>query len=419
MQLPTAAQLKLATERLSNCFYRCVTTQPADRVLQACERLWVSQQVQAGDQEMVEALQVILEANQALEFQQTLKRICFILVNNWEMARNYPAVYKLVNLLGQPLPRMSSNLPHSLRLQAWVEQFANSSDYRELEVYANRYYERPANHWSRDYSYYFFVHQSLNQENSLEQRQMAKRRSQQLKEQFRRNLAFYLAHSQSYWRTATKYHNPTQLNDHVLILIQKILNRRGNFSYTNLARIFVQQTQQQTYSEFKQSFLQYLNFSLESSEAAILNSSPFSEKLQSLYLNANDQVLDQTLLLRTCNRVIDYLTVESGSLPSSLFIQLISGRSPLNLVILLLKILFICPASKLHLERQMSQLIDYYQEVPKEKCQWLINFVEILQVALAIYTEKIKYDLINNGSIYATSASRVNRVDCRVLSQTC
>jgi hypothetical protein len=54
------------------------------------------------------------------------------------------------------------------------------------------------------------------------------------------------------------------------------------------------------------------------------------------------------MLMRTCNRVINYLITENHRTPSALFNSLIYQGNHMTLVIALLKIVLICKASRPH-----------------------------------------------------------------------
>ncbi|HEY9834071.1 MAG TPA: hypothetical protein V6D26_26195, partial [Stenomitos sp.] len=80
---------------------------------------------------------------------------------------------------------------------------------------------------------------------------------------------------------------------------------------------------------------------------------------------------------------------------SLLFVTLISQEKSLTLAIILLKIVLLCPQSHSHLEFCLAQLIQYYQNQPEEECEWLINFLEVIQLTLTIYIEDVQFNLVN------------------------
>jgi hypothetical protein len=188
--------------------------------------------------------------------------------------------------------------------------------------------------------------------------------------------------------------NPTALGDEALRLIKMIVARRGQFSYVNLANIFLHQIHQLTFREFKQSLQKYLIFSVENKLFAETIKEKIGEKLEDLYSRHDEETISNALILRTCNRVVDILTTENQTEPSLLFIQLLSQGNPVTLVIVLLKIILISKHSRTHLEARIADLIRHYQEYPESDCEWVVSFLEIFNVTFAIYAENVQYNLI-------------------------
>ncbi|HEY9602822.1 MAG TPA: hypothetical protein V6C85_14510 [Allocoleopsis sp.] len=249
-------------------------------------------------------------------------------------------------------------------------------------------------HWSNRYTSYLLVPQYTNLKNPIEQREIARALSKKLKDKFKFDLAMYTARHYTYGRGDKIHINPTGLGDDVLRLIKMIVNKRGSFSYANLANIFLEQTRNLKYKQFKPCFQKYLIFSVAHTDFGETLNRKLSEKLELLYENHHDAQLDEALLLRTCNRVIEYLTTEDRQEPSGLFILLLSQGNPLTLVIVLLKIILICPHARTHLEICIAQLIQYYVDYPEDECQWVVNFFEVFNITFAIHADNVQYNLI-------------------------
>jgi hypothetical protein len=245
------------------------------------------------------------------------------------------------------------------------------------------------------------VPQYIDLKNPIEQREAAKTLSRKLKEKFKFELALYTAHSQptpTPTQIANAPKNPTLLGDEGLRLIKTIVARRGIFSYTNLANIFLKQTQNLSYRNFKKSLQKYLIFSVDNHEFVDTLNNQLAEKLDLLYAVHHDRPLDDALLLRTTNRVIEYLTTEDHRKPSPLFILLLSRGTPLTLVVVLLKLILICKYARTHLDARIAELIQYYQELQQEECQWVVSFFEIFNITMTIYAENIEYNLVRMRS---------------------
>ncbi|MFQ3615764.1 MAG: hypothetical protein SNJ57_11755 [Cyanobacteriota bacterium] len=340
------------------------------------------------------SLYEIVFANQETEFRNTLKRSCYILINNWDLSRNHESIRGLVQLFNDPILDKPTMSPTLRRLRGWLKNFVESEDFQELKLFASRYDEQ-RKHWSDRYTSYLLVPQYIDLNNPIEQRNAARTLSKQLKERFKFELAMYTARSQSNTIPALKPKNPTMMGDDVLRLVKMIVAKRGNFSYANLAHIFLNQTRGLRYQEFKESLKKYLVLSSASKEQARSLNAQVAEKLDALYVIHHDKPLDDALLLRTVNRIISYLTTENQQDPSPLFVQLLMDGNPLTLVIVLLKLVLICPYARTHLEARIANLVQFYKAYPEDECRWVINFFEIFDITMAIYAENIEFNLVD------------------------
>lgn len=374
-----------------------VKTWPPEEVLAEFRRLFIHQ-VNTTSSDTVPALYEIVFANQEQEFHNTLKRACYILINNWEIKRQYAYISDLIDLFSDGLIQKTTMSPTSRRLRQWLQNFVDGEDFREIKLFANRHDETNIQPWSQRYTSYLLVPQYANLSNPVEQRDAARMLSFRLREKFKFDLAFYTAHSQrpaSPSSNAVTTQNPTALGDEVVRLIKFIVARRGQFNHLNLAHIFLGQTKDIRYKAFKKSLCKYLLFSVEKQNGASIFRHNLSHKLDELYTTHNNRKLDDALLLRTCNRIIDYLTSEDGQQPSTMFALLLSQGNPLTLVIVLLKIILICNYSRVHLESRIAVLIRYYENLSEEDCRWVLNFLEVFRITMTIHAENIEYNLVH------------------------
>ncbi|MBD3883548.1 hypothetical protein IFO70_17410 [Phormidium tenue FACHB-886] len=340
----------------------------------------------------------IVFSNQEQEFKNTLKRSCYILINNWEISRNYKAIHQLIELFTDPILHRPTISPTLKRLREWLRNFLESQDFQELRLFVARYDDREKRHWTDRYTSYLLVPQYTNLNNPVEQRQAARSLSKKLKEKFKFDLAKYTVLAQTTvapgLAISRSPENPTGLGDEVLRLIKRIVAKRGFFSYPNLANIFLSQVQQLRYVEFKKSLLEYLLFSIGNPAFVDILRKNLAERLDALYVDHHDKVIDDALLLRTANRIIEYLTIEAQEEPTSLFVLLLSRSSPIALVVVFLKLILICPYARTHLEVHIAQLIRHYEKFPEADCQWVINFFEVFNITMTIYTENVEYNLV-------------------------
>jgi hypothetical protein len=409
--------IRQAQETIYRFLLEIVKRWPPEDVLTEFKRLFIYH-VDSVSSDTIQAVYEIVFSNNEEEFRNTLKRSCYILVNNWDATRNYKPIQELVQIFADPKLSRTTLSPTLKRLRLWIEHFTVSKDYQELQLFAARYDERDKGPWSSRYTSYLLVPQYIDLKNPIEQREAARTLSRQLKDRFKFDLALYIARSQSSTTKDIKSHkNPTALGDEVLRLVKAIVAKRGPFSYTNLANIFVKQIQSLNYREFKQSLQKYLIFSVENPGFVETLNKKMSEKFEGLYTSHDDEPVSNALILRTCNRVIEYLTTENQRDPSQLFVLLLSQGNPITLVIVLLKLILVCKHARTHLEARIAELIQYYQNFSEDECQWVVNFLEIFNVTFAIHAENVQYNLIKIDENGSAVSSVLNLDDYRIFSQ--
>lgn len=418
MKSGNSSQLRLkiakSQETIYGFFIEIVKQQPPEKVLAEFKQLFIEEGPIAKQTEAQKALYNIIQVNLSSEFIHTIKRCCYILVNNWEESRQHEAIQGLVESFTDPIIEKYSHSPTIKRLRSWLKVFINGKEYQDLKLFCAKHGQSGDRDWSQRYTAYLLVPQYVDFNNSVEQRNAARKRSLELKEQFKFDLAMYTARSESR-KDSPK--NPTTLGNGVLRLVKIILSRRGQHSYVNLANFFLQKSEGISYKEFKQSFQEYLAFELDHPVFVKTMKANLYPKLATLYHDYHEQILTKALLLRTCNRVIEYLTTENRRSPSPLFIILLSQGNPLYLVIVILKIILICKPARVHLEAKIAELLNCYQDYAESECQWVINFMEVLNIALAIYADNVQYNLLKMKNANRADLSLADLDNYRVFSQ--
>lgn len=394
---PAGITVSQAQEIIYDFLLELVKTCPPDEVLEEFRHLFIHHDDSSGTATLP-ALHIILFANDETEFRNTIKRSCYILVNNWEVARCHEAIQILVDLFKDPLLYRHTFSPTLKRLRYWLLRFIESQDFQDLKLFAARFAgERTINRpgeWTNRYATYLLVPQYINEDNPIEQRRAARALSRRLKDQFKFDLAMYTAYSQAPRPGRPAVTNPTALGDSALRLIKAIVAKRGDFSYKNLAHLFLEQVKDSPYAYFKSTLPYYLLYTVRTNPMADQIHEYLGSYLEPLYSDFDQQTLDQSLLLRTCNRLIDCLMTEDRINPAPLFSLILSRGNALTLAIMLLKLILISRGSNLYLEVRIADLIRYYKQFPKDQCQWVINFLEVFRVTFAIYAENIEYNLI-------------------------
>lgn len=405
LELNTQARRSLQEDQqiIYNFLFKLVRRSSPEVVLQEFRKMFVEPVYDLNSQAL-QALYRIVLLNNETEFINTLKRCCYILINNWDSTRQHQAIRHLVEIFPQRISHHA--VPLKLyRISNWMNNFVNSKDYEDLKVFAFRNDLGKAVHWSDRYTSYLLVPQYIQSNNPVEQRQAAKTLAKQLKDKFKFDLAMYTARPISHAAKENPATNPTGLGENLVDVIKILVASQGELKYNQLARIFIGQTQNLLYEEFKLSLHKYLIFGFSEKPVNTTIAHKLSKILTSLHQEYEGQKINRLFLLKTCQFLIDNLTITYQEYPSELFVLLLSQKKTLTLVILLLKIVLICPSSRNHLDICIADLIRHYKKLPEQECQWVINFVEIFNIAFTIYTEDVEYNLVkldeqeNNESI--------------------
>lgn len=413
--------LQIAQERLYTFLVEIVQTCPPPQVLQEFKRLLIDF-IDSDNLDILAGTYETYIVQNEQDFQHTIKRCCYIIINNWESKRNYKYIQELLNMLAKYQFWIKTNNPKINIYKTWLENFINSDDYKELKSFTSRYekplYKQQSNsHWTNRYTSYLLVAQSFDVNQPKEQQEAAKKLSKQMKDKFKFELAMYIARSQSAASSSTRYKNPSIFGEHVLRLIKMIVVKKGVFSYENIANIFIKQTQNQNLQSFKLNLQKYLFYSVDKQELVENVKQQLADKLSSWKTEYDEDIINKNLILRICNRVIDSLTTENGQEPSQLFVLLLSQGNPLTLIIVLLKVILICNNARSHLEIRIADLINYYEKYPEHECKWFIHFLEIFNITFAIYAENVEYNLIKMKEDELTCNSQLNLDTYRVFSQ--
>lgn len=380
--------IKQAQETIYEFLIQTVKKSSPEAVLQEFKRLFIEHDDAVVSNAVASVYEIII-AGDEVDFHATVKRCCYIVVNNWTISRNQQHIPKLIEVFGSSTIKQHSLSPTINRLKKWIDNFVNSPDYQELKLFASK--QSAKSSLSTRYSSNLLAAQSADTKNPVEQREAARSQAQQLKYRYKFDLAMYISGFQD-GNANKQLINPTGLKDGVLRLIKTIVAKRDPSSYATIANIFLEENQKTKYKDFKKNLQRYLINSVERKDVVDTLKQKLSIGLAGLDVKWDDESLTDELLLKTCNRVIDYLIIEKQSEPSQLFTLLISQGHYLTLVILLIKIVLICRPARTHLETCIANLIRHYENSPQES-KYMGNFLEIYNLMFAIYADNVQVKL--------------------------
>ena len=191
--------------------------------------------------------------------------------------------------------------------------------------------------------------------------------------------------------------NPTLLSDKdlKLLLKQYIKKIDGKATLYQLSRDFMLKIKREiSYREFKQNLHRYLIYQIEPRNSQY----NFSEKLWKIidraYYQSDSLLLNDSLILRTCRKIYQALIINNSEKNNhKLLIQLINNLGTAQTVMLLIKIVLICPQAKPDLEQRLGNLFIYYELKTFADALWTIKFLEHFLVAFSIYFGEIDLSL--------------------------
>lgn len=227
-----------------------------------------------------------------------------------------------------------------------------------------------------------------------------KRQLQQQQTQFKQHWAIYQAKQQAtQLGVATTYFgvDPSQGNmrppqpsfDAILLeTVQKIWMRRGTFAPPNLANVFLQQTANMTYADYKQALVRYLWTAIAEEKGLEPLKQKIEETLAQLWTEQDKLPVDNRLRLRTCNRLISLITTQGNTYPSPMFTLLAVQEQYDIFGLMLLRLMLINRPSYQYFADAMDTLTDYYATLQTPKSHWIVSFLEIFKMNITEYLDR-------------------------------
>ncbi|MGB3535919.1 MAG: pentapeptide repeat-containing protein [Microcoleaceae cyanobacterium] len=335
---------------------------------------------------------MIVEKNEAL-FRETIKRCFYILINNWNINRNYNANQCLIQTVekSSQTTKYSYHLSSNIKcLRKWLHNFIQSQDYQKIQQFALSHTQS----WTHRYESYLLTPSAVDPDISQVQRKAALQLAQEIKEKYKFDLAMYVTRSDCPTSLSESQENPTQLGKEVVTLIKKTLSTQNMISYDNQAKLFIEQSKNLNSSNFKIALLNYLGLSSKQQYPIPYIRDKFCQKLDKFELTFAQASVSKRLISKICQQLIQTLTTENSQSPSSCFCLLTSQEKYLTLVLLLLKLVLISRSSQNYLDQKIANLIHHYQSLEEKQCQKFIQFLEIFNLVFTLFTTNLQFHLV-------------------------
>lgn len=387
--------IEQAQQRIYEFFLETVRCKSPDEVLADFKNLFINFS-DSHNPEIAQALDQILTAYNEKEFFYTLRRCCYILINNWTVSNNRVSIQSLIDIFNHPSIHKK---PKSIKLRTiriWLQIFIKSEDFQSLQLFT-LHLEGHGNNdqkWGNRFASYLLAYQYTNPTSPLEQRQAANLLSQKMKDKFKFDLAMYTARAGTQSPLQTNRINPTSLSNNVINLVTLMLTKKSVLNCQKLAINFLDNIKNLSYQEFKVSLLKYLDFSVTDAEISEAVQNKLQDSLLTFKSNHDDYPVNISLILKTTKHLTSEITISDRGQPTELFNVLLHHTNPINLVVLLLKILLLNESIRPYLELRVAAIIKYYSPYSESKCKSVIAFIDMLNIALAIYTGETRYNIV-------------------------
>ncbi|WP_271251839.1 hypothetical protein [Pseudanabaena sp. Chao 1811] len=413
----TSNSLEQAQQHIYNFFLSIVKNYQADEVLNQFDKLFIRYE-EIDSTKAYYALGEIIFYNKEDEFKNTLLRCCYILNNNWAINGNINLCHRLVDLFLSNSIGIPTRIYKLKKLREWLQRFVRSEEYNTLRSLSGRAGVSKSYHnWSDRFSAYLLTSEYTDCNKPIEQRQYAETLARKIKRQFKFDLAMYTARIDSNPNVNPHRPNPTTLGDGVLILIKRVLNKQGHEDLRSVAKRFRHHMSGMTLAEFKDHLLSYLGISRDDLDIPEVMRLTVVEKLKHFQEHQDQELITLSSIHIVCNRILQYLLLNERRNPSD-FLQLsLESNNFLGYVILLLKVVLICPRSRLYLESYIAELIKFYSSYDEVECRSFINFLDVVNVTLAIFDEDTDYSLVKMRDL-ENDFPDVNLDNYRVFSQS-
>lgn len=386
----------------------CLEDEPPEQILERFRHLFIDAKDYRDVNIQAALSKIALAKQEENKFYDFLNRCCYQTIDVWlPSSKTRPAIAQLVQLF-EHLPVPGFQQARGIRhLRQSVRDFVERSEqYQQLKDLAHRVClpsegASTVGHLIHRYPFLFKPY-LLNESSSSEQSRGLQDWQEKSEHYFELRLARFLNYqlrlaqvararqlSQGAGRILQREKNPTLLSDRELggILSQfsnKIFDRS---KHPNLAERFLEHSYQlPTYQDFKEHFYAYLIVSLDSNYAMRDFNPQLKAYFGGLLKQYNPKKMNESLLLRTAKKLLNFLTVENAKQTDHSFLMTTTEGLGINGILdVLFRIILLCPSLRPELERRWAILFGNYAFFPPGEAKWLIKLFEAYHVICSIH----------------------------------
>lgn len=186
----------------------------------------------------------------------------------------------------------------------------------------------------------------------------------------------------------TKVNNPTLLSERAFkVALKQYVAKNDNKTLLERSQRFVaDHNLRNSYQDFKKDLYFFLVHNIKPRDGNQNFADSLQAKLENVFPQSNSKALNKTLILQTCRQLYSYLIIDpSSSKDNHKFSSLIVHLGTAQVMMILLKLVLICPESKPDLEKKIALIAAKHQLSPIQDIPWLFKSLEHLLMAFSLY----------------------------------
>lgn len=187
----------------------------------------------------------------------------------------------------------------------------------------------------------------------------------------------------------TKVNNPTLLSEKAFrVAVKQYLGKReGNKTLLERSQRFnADHDSRNSYQGFKTDLYLFLIDDIKPRDQSQNFADSLKSKLDNVFPQSNSKALNNTLILQTCRQLYSFIVIDPNSTKdNNKFASLIVHLGTAQVMVILLKLVLICPDSKPDLEKKIALIGAQHQLNPIQDIPWLFKSLEHLLMAFSLY----------------------------------
>lgn len=187
----------------------------------------------------------------------------------------------------------------------------------------------------------------------------------------------------------TKVDNPTLLSERAFkVALKQYIGKNGNNkTVLELCQRFTADNDlRNSFQVFKNDLYLFLIHDIKPRDRNQNFADSLKNKLDNVFPQSDQKALNSNLILQTLRQLYSFLIIAPNSTKdNNKFANLIVHLGTAQVMMILLKLVLICPESKPDLEKKMALIVVQHQLNPIQNIPWLFKSLEHLLMAFSLY----------------------------------